>query len=203
MALGDSYASIVDLRSRLNITDTTDDGRLTAALAAASRGIERTCQRQFNSAGGVSARMYRPNSQYEAKVDDFSTSVGLIVKTDEGDDGQYDTAWQAFDYELWPLNGIQDGETGWPYWRIRAVESKWFNIWSRRAFLQVTANWGWAAVPSVITESTLIVATEIFKLKDAPFGVAGFGDYGAVRVRENPMVCAMVKPYVREPVLVG
>jgi len=203
MALGDSYATVADLRSRLNITDTTDDTRLTAALSAASRGIERTCQRQFNTASTATARVYRPDSRYEAKVDDFSTTTGLIIKTDEGDDGTYDTTWDTSDYELFPLNGIQDGEVGWPYWRIRSVESRWFNTWNRRAFLQVTAKWGWAAVPAVIAESTLIVAAEMFKLKDAPFGVAGFGDYGAVRVRENPVVGAMIKPYIREPVLVG
>jgi hypothetical protein len=40
-------------------------------------------------------------------------------------------------------------------------------------------------------------------LKDAPFGVAGFGEFGAVRVRNNPRAMALLQPYRRLPVLVG
>lgn len=204
MALGDSYATLAELRARLGISDTTDDARLTNALAAASRGIEHETRRQFNDAGSATARVFAPTSRWDALVDDFSTVTGLVIKTDSGGDGTFATTLSSTDYELWPLNGIQDGESGWPYYWVRAVESRWFNtLNTRRATIQITARWGWAAVPAVIKEATLIVAAEIFKLKDAPFGVAGFGDYGAVRVRQNPMVNAMIKPYSTQLILVG
>ena len=42
-----------------------------------------------------------------------------------------------------------------------------------------------------------------FKLKDAPFGVAGMAEWGVVRVRANPMAMAMIAPYRLHPVLVA
>lgn len=208
MALGDSYATLPDLKSRLNIGDTTDDARLTAALKAASRGIDKTCHRQFNDAGTATARIFYPDDLLFTNVDDFSTTTGLVVATDAGFAGTYSQTWQAADYQLNPLNGIVDGEPGWPYWRINAIRALWFPIragWptGNAATVQVTARWGWAAVPDAVGEACLMVAAEIFKMKDAPFGVAGYGDYGAVRVRKNPIACMMIGPYAREPVLVG
>lgn len=206
MALGDSYATLDELKNRLRIglSDTTDDSALTSALAVASRAIDKACNRQFNDAGAVSARVFRTNNWYRAEVDDFSTTTGLIIKSDEADDGQFEVTWQAgLDYQLEPLNGVVDGEPGWPYWIICATESNYFNTWARWAQLEVTAQWGWAAVPAAIKEAALIVAEETFKLKDAPFGVAGFGEYGAVRVRNNPMAWNLIAPYRRDVVLVG
>lgn len=207
MGLGDSYATLAEIRSRVGITDaadTADDARLTAALTTASRGIEHetVCGRQFNDAGTASARVYTVDGADLALVDDFSTTTGLVVKTDTAGDGTYATSWASSDYQLEPLNGIVSGMTGWPYWRIRAVGSRRF-VPSARATLQVTARWGWSAVPAPVKEACLIVATEIGKLKDAPFGVAGFGEYGAIRVRQNPIAMGMLAPYRRSPVLVG
>lgn len=206
MALGDPYATLDELKNRLRIglSDTTDDSALTSALAVASRAIDKACNRQFNDAGAASARVFRTDNWYRAEVDDFSTTTGLVIKSDEADDGQFEVTWQAgLDYQLEPLNGVVDGEPGWPYWIICATESNYFNTWARWAQLEVTARWGWAAVPAAIKEATLIVAEETFKLKDAPFGVAGFGEYGAVRVRNNPMAWNLIAPYRRDVVLVG
>jgi hypothetical protein len=47
-----------------------------------------------------------------------------------------------------------------------------------------------------VHEACLIVASETVKLRDAPFGVAGYGDYGAIRVRNNPMAMGMLAPYI-------
>jgi hypothetical protein len=40
------------------------------------------------------------------------------------------------------------------------------------------------------------------KAGDAPFGVAGFGDY-AVRIRSNPMAEEKLRPYQKMPAKVG
>lgn len=203
MALGDSYATLTELKTRLDIADTTDDDRLTASLAAASREIEAYCGRQFNDAGAASARVFRPAGCTLALVDDFNTTTGLVVATDEGDDGTYETTWAAGDYELEPLNGVVAGLSGWPFYRIRAVESRTFPTVRRRATVQVTARWGWTAVPAPVKEACLMIAAETFKSGDAPFGVAGFGEFGAVRLRMNTRAQSLLAPYRLNPVLVG
>lgn len=205
MALGDSYGTRALLKTRFSITDTTDDVAIDAALASATQGIEGVCGRQFNDAGVVSARVYYPDDLTVVTIDDFSTSTGLIYAQDFSNAGTYSTIVAAANYQLEPLNGIMDGSTGWPYNRIRMIQT-WNPLWytsigDPRTSIQVTARWGWTAVPSPVTEACLILAAEALKLKDAPFGVAGFGAMGgAVRVRENPKVMALLNRYVRQPI---
>lgn len=203
MAVGDPYATLTQLKSYLGIEDALTDSELTDALASASRGITKFCGRQFNKETSATARTYRPTHAGLAMVDDFHTTTGLVIATAD-DDGVFDTTWTSADYELEPLNGVRDGESGWPFWKIRVVDSSAlsFQLHSR-ATLQVTAQWGWAAVPAPVKQACLILAAETFKLKDAPFGVAGFGDFGAVRVRDNPMAKAKLIPYRRNAVLVA
>lgn len=202
MALGDAYGDLAVLKSRLAISDTSDDTEVESALSAASRDVETFCRRQFHKTMTASARKFRPRRWCLAYVDDFHTTTDLEIRTDLGGDGTFETVWSAADYQLEPLDGLVAGQAGWPFWKIRAVEAKDFPR-LRRASLQVTAQWGWAQVPDPVTEAALILAEEIFKLKDAPFGVAGYGEFGAVRVRDNPKVARMLAPYRRDAVLVG
>lgn len=206
---GSSYATLAELKTRLGSPAGADDAALQNALDSVSRGIDRCCDRQFNNAGTVSARLFYPDTPYRAEVDDFSTSTGVIVQTDDGGDGTYSTTWVAStDYQLEPLNTIVDGESGWPYFVITAVGGRTFptlrhRAASRRAPIQLTAQWGWAAVPARIKEATLIAAEELYRMKDAPFGVAASAEWGVMRVRENPYVQSLIAPYRRYPVLVG
>lgn len=204
MALGDPYATLVQLKVYLgNISDTVDDQVLTDALNAVSRSIERHCGRQFNDAGSASARLFTIGDPCVVTIDDFSTTTGLVIATDDSNSGTYSTTWSATDYQLEPLNGIVNGESGWPYYRIRVVLGRYFPTAVRRAALQVTARWGWTAVPAPVKQACLLLASETAKLRDAPFGVAGFGQFGAVRVRDNPKAASLLAPYRRYPVLVG
>lgn len=205
MALGDSYATLVELKARLNISDSSDDAGLASALAVASRGIESCCRRQFNDAGSATARLFHPDSARLAKVDDFSTTTGLVVESDTSGDGTFETTWASAEYELQPLNGVVDGVSGWPYWKIRAAGTtgRYFPCTRARATVRVTARWGWTAVPAPVKEGTLILAEDIFKLKDSPFGAGGYGEYGRIRARENPNVWLRIMPYVRDAVLVA
>jgi len=202
MALGDSYADVAELKTRLDINDTAEDDQLEAALATASRGIEKECSRQFNLATSATARVFEPENHCLTYVDDFSTADGLIIAIDRGEDGTYEETWTASDYQLKPLNGVVDGEIGWPFWKVQAV-GRFFPCRYRRAPVQVTAKWGWAAVPAPIKEATLILAEDLFKLTSTPFGAGGFADFGRIRARENPHVLTRIAPYKRYAVLVA
>ncbi len=206
MTLGASYATLAQLKTRLTITDTNDDAALTSALDAASRAIEGACGRQFNDAGSATARVYYPDDLASIVVDDFSTTSGLIVAADFSNGTTYGTIISSTNYQLEPLNGVVDGTPGWPFYRIKAIQT-WYPLWLAtvgfpRASVQITAQWGWASVPAAVVEATLMLAEETFKMKDAPYGVAGFSQYGAVRVRENPKIMGLLQRYVRTPILV-
>ena len=204
MPLGTSYATLVTLKSRLGITDTNDDTRLQSALDSATQSVEGICGRQFNDSGAATARVYYPDSPILVRVEDFSTVAGLVVAVDYSNTGNYSTVIAATNYQVEPLNGVVGGMTGFPYNRIRSINAYyplwWGAIGGPRASIQVTARWGWAAVPASVTEACLILAEELFKMKDAPFGVAGFGAMGVVRVRENPKVLALLDDLILEPI---
>jgi hypothetical protein len=101
-------------------------------------------------------------------------------------------------YELEPFDGIQDGEPGWPYWRITALSGTFPDRTT------VSARWGWETVPDSVIEGVLMLAAEVFKMKDAPFGVAGWNEIlGQITVRDNPKVKSLLAPYRRGAVRVA
>lgn len=201
MALGDPYATLTDIKDYLSLGTTVSDDVLNDALESVSREIENHTHRQFNQAASASERRYHPEDSCVAHVDDFHDATGLVVETDDDDDGTFETTWSDTDYLLEPLDGVVDGVDGWPFYRIKAVGRSFPR--GVRPTVRVTALWGWSSVPRPVVQACLILASETAKLKDAPFGVAGFGDFGAVRVKQNPMAAKKLMPYVRHPVLVG
>lgn len=196
-ALGTSYATVAELRRRQGIADTNTyvTADLQDALDAASRGIDRYCGRTFGrvEVADASARTFQV-SQSGIQTDDFWTTDGLIING---------VAWASVTgVILEPFNGVLDGLPGWPYFRIT-----WTAGWPGAVSLiptlawcgglqtvDVTAAWGWAEVPADVKSACLMLAAEELKLKDTPFGVAGFGDY-VVRVRSNPKVAERLNPF--------
>jgi hypothetical protein len=162
-------------------------------LDSASREIETYCNRQFNKANETSVREYDPLFSGSIAVDDFHTTTGLVIRSG----ADYAATWSVTDYRLLPLNGIVSGQPGWPFSTIE----------TRHRFgppgIQVTAQWGWADVPAPVKQACLIMAAETFSIKNAPLGVAGLDQFGAIRVRESRMAAAKLRRYVLNPILVG
>ena len=206
MAIGDGYATLAELKGYAeHMTDSVDDTQITEVLLQASRAVEHYCSRQFNKQTGAAAKVFYPDTPWIAKVEDFYTTTSLAIATDGGNDGTYEITWASTDYQLEPLNQVVEGETGWAYNRIRAVGGQTFPCvyTNQRAPLQVTAQWGWGAVPTNIKVACIYLALETLKLKGAPFGVANFDQFGPIRVRDNPKVMRMLDPYRLVPLLVG
>lgn len=204
MAIGDNYITTQELADYMNIQGSTYDARIAAVCSAVSREVEDFCHRQFNQAASPTARVYRPGDRCTAIVDDFSTTTGLIVATDNDDDGTFETTWVAADYALSPLNGVLNGRTGRPYWMIDAVGfSQRFHP-TNHPNLQVTAQWGWTAVPPEVKESCLMLGADTFQVKDSRFGVAGSDQFGNVtRVRDNVVAMNKLRHFVRQKVFVA
>lgn len=200
MALGDPYISASELKAYGNpaIADAVDDTRIGEVVNAVSRKIERHTGRQFNDAVTPTARVYRPECVDWISVDDFSTTSGLIVKSDTGLDGGYATTIAASFYSALPLNGIVDGVTGQAYREIQLHGGQRFVTSEGRPTVQVTARWGWTAVPADVKEACYIETARIFKRRETPAGVHGFGDF-VVRVSREPLdpdAASLLKHYI-------
>lgn len=196
-----------DLKSHLGFAGTQHDTVVTNAVNAANQAVVQHLGRDPSekvTVGTETARVFYPENRCLVLADDIWDTTNLVVKTDEGDDGTYETTWLAADFQLEPLNQRENSITV-PYYRVRAVESRWFPC-NRRPSVQITAAWGWVSVPGAVFEATLIKAARLFHRKDSPQGVAGFDNFGAVRLSSNDSdIVDLLKPFRRSEqiVLVG
>jgi len=194
------YATVEEVKSRLGITDTQDDFELTLAVQAASRSIDEICGRYFWR--GTDTRTYIPESMWRQSVDDLVSVTTL--KVDRDGDGVYEETWTSgTDYALEVAPGrYNTGSKGeqWPYTAFTVINSgkllPFIWPWWHLDAIQVTGVFGWPAVPLAVKQAALIAAADLFKLKDAPFGVAGISDLGALRVKDNPMITKLLARYM-------
>jgi len=191
MAITNGYCTLAQIKASAGITDSVDDTLLELAVEAASREIDGACERQFYQT--ATTRIYTPRDSYITDIDDLVSLTS--IKTSSGADGTFDTTWTSTDYQLEPLNGIAGG-IATPANSIRAVGDYTFPISGGEATVQVVGTFGFSAVPTQITQATVILGSRIFKRNDSPLGVAGFGDIGVIRVgRLDPDVEAMIMPF--------
>jgi hypothetical protein len=200
------YCDVQDLQDQLDISTGADDIQLDLAIGASSRAVDAWCGRRFYKDTTVSARYYPATSSHLVEPDDFWSSTGLVVQTDVGDVGTYDTTWVAGDYELHPVNGIAGGREGWPYTQVVAVGSgETFPMPGyHRNRVKVTARWGWSAVPEEVKLATVLKAVRLYRRKFSPDGSAGGFELPVVKIstREDPDVTALLAPFRKLSVLV-
>lgn len=194
--LTNAYCTVAELRTHINDTGSAVDlGLLERAVNAASRAIDRYCGRRFWQDATPQIKVYRPAGPCSVWTDDISTLTGLIIKTDTNLDGTFATTLATTDYQLEPLNANTEA-TAFAWWIVQAIGSLYFPWYGSRATIQVTARFGWSAVPDQVVEACVLKAAALLKRKDSPEGVAGFNEFGAVRItRADPDVMALLSPY--------
>lgn len=198
-----TYATLPELKAYLGITDESRDAMLQDALLTASRKVEKVCGRRFFPDTAASARVFQSRNAEIVFTDDFQSTTDLVVKIDSGDDGTFATTLDSSTYELEPFNNVVDGESGWPYYKIRSLNCA-YPCWNRRrANVQVTARWGWVAVPDPVRQACIYLAEETWAMKGSPFGVANSDQFGPIRMRDNPKVMSMLAPYQDSVVLIA
>lgn len=180
-------------------------------INSASRAIDDFCHRRFWLDPEPVARTFIPDSLIKVDLEtDLGSTDGLVVSTDPSGDGSFDIVWASTDFQLLPQNAPFASPEAKPWDTLRAVGTKTFpwlvNTWlTRLDRVQVSARWGWPAVPSAVTQACLIKAARLYHRKDSPQGVAGFGEFGVVRIspKDDPDLCLLLQNYVRSPVLVA
>lgn len=193
VTITNGYCTLAELKEILRILDTVDDELLEARINEASRVIDQHCNRRFYADATASARLFTSIDGNTIFVDDISSTTGLVVKSDSAGDGTYATTIAAADFQAEPLNAIVKGT---PITSIAARLAGAFSMAAVPAGCQVTAKWGWPAVPDPVHSACLILAGRLVKRGDSLLGVAGFGELGAITVRAiDPDVERMLRPY--------
>jgi len=171
------YCTVDELQSGwLQISDDNDRAILSALITSASGLIDKHCGRTFGQDAAVSARIYSPDFADVLSVDDISTATGLIIKSDWDRDGVYEVTWAANDYQLEPVNNLAKGE---PVYTIR---SRFMNNYFPRyvgTSVQVTAQWGWPAVPAQVKTACLLQVSRLHMRRRTPGGILMAPDLGS------------------------
>lgn len=196
MAWAPDYLTVAELRAYRNlaISDTADDIDLAVSITAASRAIDRHCNRQFGQVAAPELRYYtawydRETSRWIVDIDDLASTSGLVVEiADVG---------TVTSYKLSPLNDVAKGKvwTQLSIGRDSDVEPT-----GEYGEMEITAPWGWSAVPVSVKQASYIQGQRFSMRSDSPYGIAGSPENGSelrLLARLDPDVAVALSDFVR------
>lgn len=216
-----AYCSIEELKSSISVAqgDTKDDYEMQAACLAATATIHQLCGQVFYQT--VEARTFSYESIYEMFVDPFIAGSITEFALDYNGNGVYDAIWtegqdfQALRYNERYNTRWKGEERPHDFIRVLLASENGLPAPAGDGFLpfvwaytpndrvKITATWGWKQVPNAISRATLLLAVDLFKMKDTPWGIAGTGETGMVKVQSNPQIMELVADYREVRNIVG
>lgn len=185
-----AYTTTALVKASLGIpaATTSEDTAIQAAIDAAEALIDNYTGRTFETV--TEARTYLPRTASVVDVDDIATASGLVIKTDEDQDGTFETTLTVTtDYVIVknsaPFRLITNVNRGWP-----------LSLYGRPT-IEVTATFGYSTtVPDNIKQAALLMATRLFQRKASPLGfqAGAISEFGPVRIsRTDPDVAALLQ----------
>lgn len=190
---GTSYATVEQVKARLDDRTTANDTALTSIIAAASRQIDGMTNRSFFKTTSE-ARLLTACDPGWLPVPDL-VSISQLA-TDGAGDRSYSTTWLTTDYDLSPQYGAL---TVWPATALYRTPMGNQSFPAGRNAVKITGIWGWPSIPDPIVEATILQSIRLLKRADSPFGIAGSNDHGQVTMigKIDPDVGTLVTPFRR------
>jgi hypothetical protein len=174
-----SYVELEELKSSTELTSTSfADQDLQNAIIGASRVVDKLAgQRFYLDVDANQVRYYTASLEDELRIDPLVTFTSLT--TDDDNNGVFENTWvRDTDFVLEPINATADGI---PFDTIRRLSGGNFSWPSYPNRIKLTGKFGWANIPEAVKVMTTILAARYTKrLREAPFGIAGFDAIGAV-----------------------
>ena len=206
MSASTRYASLAELRQRLDLTGTetysaAEDAVHGAVLDAVSQAIGAYCEDAFYLTDTGTVR-YLTAEYPDILVVPSLVSIdsgGLV--TDETNSGTYGRTWATTDYILWPDNAAAL-DPARPYtevhvdWRTTGTQYT-FPVGQR--CVRITGRWGWPAVPPVVKEVCLLESLRMLQQLQAPSGIVASEELGRYIVAPamHPTSAMMLRPFRR------
>jgi hypothetical protein len=201
MTITNGYLTTAEARTYAGLSDLADTELLDDVVTAVSRAIDNACQRCFFQ-HTAEARTFPTQSATTLTLGAFNDLVSVTsLKFDRDGDGTFEETLSASNYGLLPPSGGGFPEAG-PYTVVELYNQTLFPIpggtagTGRKMLTQITGTWGWPAVPAQVKQACRLQVARVMKRQESPLGVAGFGEFGVVRVsRLDPDIDAMLQPY--------
>lgn len=194
MAITNGYCTLAEVKAALRLSDAIDDTLIENSIEGASRRIDGYCGRFFYKTDATAVPLFAHDA-YRLQVSDISSPTGLIVKLDDDGDGTFETTLTLnTDYIVEPTDYAILGRPIRTLTMIGGYTFPMFYIPSECG-VQVTALWGWNAVPDDVREACVLLSIRQFARYNAALGVMAFADM-AITVRAvDPDVRDLLQPY--------
>jgi hypothetical protein len=195
MAWAPDYLTVAELRAyrSLDVDDTAEDVDLAVSITAASRAIDRHCNRQFGIVAAPELRYYTAwydseRCRWVVDIDDLATTTGLVLEVD----GEAVTT-----YKLGPRNAVAKGKV---WTQLYLDDDSECQPTGAEDEIEMTASWGWPAFPVSVKQAAYIQSQRFSKRKESPYGIAGSPEAGTemrLLSRVDPDVGVALADYVR------
>jgi hypothetical protein len=190
-----AYLSLYDFAAYVGSEIVVDEPFLARCLAAAEDAINDHCQRAFDPPTATSiTRTYVPIEDVVV-THDFVDTTNLVIANDG-------TATALSAVQLEPANNVSWSGLARPYCQIRLKDRCWARDGGRATVSVTSTRWGWPAIPPEVIEATAILAKDLAHVRANRFGTAGFGEFGVIRVRDNPHITLLLAD-LHHPMAVG
>jgi len=196
IGITNGYATLAEMKAPdiLNFSDNTHDSALEREIAAVSRKIDEFCGRTFYNVTDAVARYFTPERYDELKIDDIYSTTDMVVKFDTTNDGTYDLTLSSSDWDLWPYNP----KNGRPWVKLEMTYVNGYAFHLHRKSVEITALYGWAAVPSQINQACVMQVNRFHKRNQTILGMAGSSMLGQITLKIpklDPDVQDLILPF--------
>lgn len=168
------YITVPEATAYLRLSDTIDNVEVGIWVTAASRAIDKRCNRQFGLLAAPAARTYRRTPVYDPttglwllEIDDVQSTTGMTVNG---------VAFASSGAVMLPDNAPGDGvpwtRIGMSTWPIESSPGM-------PSTNVIVAPWGWASFPTQVTAACRLQVARWNARRDSPYGIAGSPDAGS------------------------
>jgi hypothetical protein len=227
------YTGREELKSRLNITDSNSDYEIQVAIQAVTNWVNSYCGRHFYQLTETRTYVPDNIWELPVDdiVSTPAVAAATAVSLDYDGDGIYEVNWgnpappvgTGLNYvlKLGTPGGYADNYNvnaagvPRPYTQLQALMSGqgqnpagggWLPFtwpYTHLNRVQVQTTWGWPVMPPSVAQASMMLCADIFKSKDAPWGIAGTAETGLMRVSTNPWVVELLHDFVNTRRKVG
>jgi len=172
-SVGDAYATAEEFRQRTSKGDATEDDVILSQLTTVSRFLDLRLRRFFTQDAVAVVRTFDGNGDVLLWLPaDIATTTGLIVKVDLNEDYDVTDAGETLTINTHFWVGPADADKGpepRPYECLEVVPNNGlFDVWpDQKRAVQVTAKFGWSAVPGGIKERTIDLTRQMRDVLEA------------------------------------
>jgi hypothetical protein len=210
MSIKNGYVTLDELKAHLlsnsqpAVFTAEAERNMETAIEAVSRLWDATLKTNFY--GATETRYFTPEWSDLMYVDDLISVT--TFKTDDDEDGVYETTWATTDYWLEPKNARvkPNDRDKRPYRQIRIRKAGDYTFPTKVEYgVEIAGVWGYTngiqsgvptEVPSVVKQGVLLMANRVYRRKDAIFGVAGTPALGVqiiqARIQQDSDIMALM-----------